>query len=63
MMALNPRDPGPPPVGEYVVTRSRDTEAEREDARQVLLRNGCKRFRVENLPDGRITVHGYLRAS
>lgn len=55
--------PLPPPPGEYVTTRSRDTEEEREDARQQLLRNGCRRFRVENLPDGRIMVHGYLRAS
>jgi len=62
-MSLNPREPPPPSVGDYICTRGSDTEEEREDARQVLLRNGCKRFRVENLPDGRITVHGYLRAS
>lgn len=56
---------GPPELacGDYVVTRASDTEEQREDARRVLLNQGCKRFRVENLPDGRITVHGYLRAS
>lgn len=62
-MSLNPREPPSLPIGEYVTTRLKDTEEEREDARQQLLRNGCRRFRVENLPDGRITVHGYLRAS
>lgn len=61
-MSLNPHQPPPPPPGEYIVTRSRDTNEEREDARRVLMANGCRRFRVENLPDGRITVHGYLRA-
>lgn len=59
-MSISPQ-PTPPP-GEYIVTRSRDTDEEREDARRVLMANGCRRFRVENLPDGRITVHGYLRA-
>lgn len=59
-MSISPQQQ--PPPGEYVVTRSRDTDEEREDARRVLMANGCRRFRVENLPDGRITVHGYLRA-
>lgn len=62
-MSLNLFEPPKPAVGDYVCTRASDTEAEREDARQQLLRNGCRRFRVENLDDGRITVHGYLRAS
>jgi hypothetical protein len=61
-MSLNPFEPPKPAVGDYVCTRGCDSEEQREDARQQLQRAGCKRFRVENLDDGRITVHGYLRA-
>jgi hypothetical protein len=46
--------------GEYVVTRGADTEAERNDARATLRRNGCKSVRFEPLGDGRLQVHGYL---
>lgn len=47
-------------AGEYVVTRGADTEAERNDARATLRRNGCKCVRFESLDDGRLQVHGYL---
>lgn len=49
-------------AGEYIVTRSADTEAERTDARITLRRNGCKSVRFEPLSDGRLQVHGYLAA-
>lgn len=47
-------------AGEYVVTRGANTEAERNDARATLRRNGCKSVRFEPLDDGRLQVHGYL---
>lgn len=49
-------------AGEYIVTRGTDTEAERNDARITLRRNGCKSVRFEPLDDGRLQVHGYLAA-
>ena len=58
-----PMQPPTPPVGEYVITRSSDTPEQRADAERVLRANGCLRFRAETLPDGRMVVHGYLRAT
>lgn len=55
--------PTPPPKlrsGEYTVIRGVDTQAERNDARNVLRQQGCKSVRFETLTDGRIVAHGYL---
>jgi hypothetical protein len=58
---MNLQPPGPSlRAGEYIVTRGADTEAERNDARATLRRNGCKSVRFEPLNDGRLQVHGYL---
>lgn len=50
--------------GDYVYLAGRDTEDNREVAKQVMARNGCKSFRFEKqeLPDESIVIrcHGYL---
>ena len=56
-------EPPKPRVGDYVLTRASDTLEQRADAERVLRQNGCKQFRAEPLPDGRLVVHGYLRAN
>lgn len=51
------------PDGDYVVSYGADTEDNRRDAEQTLRNNGCRRFRADVLEDGRMIVHGYLRAA
>lgn len=52
-----------PRVGDYVFSCGQDTEQAIADAVTVLTAQGCKQFRPEPLPDGRVIVHGYLRAA
>lgn len=51
----------PPPEGDYVVFRSEDTQATRQDAGLYLALQGCRRMRYVTLGDGRLQAHGYLR--
>lgn len=52
-----------PRVGDYVVSIGSDAEEAVNEAVKTLERNGCKQFRTEPLQDGRVNVHGYLRAA
>lgn len=47
--------------GDYVLIRACDTDENRDDAEKVLRANGCKALRFEELADGRLQAHGYLR--
>lgn len=60
-MSLSPHKE--PRVGDYVFSCGQDTEDAIEAAVTVLKAQGCKQFRPELLPDGRVIVHGYLRAA
>lgn len=62
-MSLNPREQPKPRDGDYIITRVKDTEFERDDSEQYLKAQGCKGIRFVTLPDGRLQAHGYLRAS
>lgn len=48
--------------GEYTTMRGADTPAERADCERLLRQQGCKSFRFERQPDGRLVAHGYLSA-
>lgn len=61
-MSLNPRPSGPP-QGDYIVIRGNGTDEQIADAERVLRENGCRSSRIEELDDGRVRVHGYLRSA
>lgn len=61
-MALNLHKPPDLKPGDYVTIRAQDTDEERESAAQTMRQQGCAQVRFEQLADGRLQVHGYLRA-
>ncbi len=52
--------PGAPRTGEYVMNFPIERSGDRDTARQVMRRNGCKSIRFELLESGRLTAHGYV---
>lgn len=60
-MSLSPHKE--PAVGDYVFSAGQDTQEAIDSAITSLRAQGCKQFRTEPLPDGRVIVHGYLRAA
>lgn len=51
----------PPPSlisGHYVMIIS--CEDQKPEAERIMHRNGCKQIRFDDLPDGRISAHGFL---
>jgi hypothetical protein len=47
-------------IGEYVMNFPTERVGDRDTARQVMRRNGCKSIRFELNEAGLLTAHGYV---
>jgi hypothetical protein len=52
--------PGAPRIGEYVMNFPTERSGDRDTARQVMRRNGCRSIRFEKFDSGLLVVHGYI---